>query len=109
MDLLSTEWSDVGGRLVFIAWLFMPVLLLMLVMMCGEWRRAGRVRRFRCRDAGREVEVWFVGNDVRACSAFEPADAIGCRRACRNAAYRRQWEPALRDVSRRSAAAGVVA
>ena len=109
MDMLSTSWSDPGGRLAFIAWLFMPVLVMMLAMMWAEWRRAGRVRRFRCRDAGREVEVWFVGNEVRACSAFEPPGAVACRRACRNAAYRRQWEPALSRFSRRPPGSGVAA
>ncbi len=24
MDMLSTDWTDSGGRLAFIAWLFMP-------------------------------------------------------------------------------------
>jgi hypothetical protein len=101
MDMLNTNWTDPGGRLTFIAWLFMPVFVMMLAMMWAEWRRAGRVRRFRCRDAGREVEVWFVGSEVRACSAFESPRAIACRRACGNAAYRRQWEPALPVLSRR--------
>jgi hypothetical protein len=109
MAPFTTDWSDPAGRLVFIVWLFMPVILIMLAMLCGERHRAGRMRRFRCRDAGKEVEVWFVGNEVRACSAFEPPDAIACRRACRDAAYRRQWEPALPELSRRPPASGAAA
>ena len=109
MDMFTTDWVDPAGRLAFIAWLFMPVFLMMLAMVCGEWRRAGRVRRFRCRDAGKEVEVWFVANEVRACSVFEPPGAIACRRACRDAAYRRQWEPALPVFSRRPPASGAAA
>src|SRR6266540_2253795 len=98
MDMLSTDWTDSGGRLAFIAWLFMPILVMMLAMMWAEWRRAGR-----------EVEVWFIGSEVRACSAFEPSGAVACRRACRNAAYRRQWEPALSRLFRRPPTSGVAA
>ncbi len=101
MDILTPDVADTQGRLAFLVWLFMPFVLMALAILWGERRRAGRVRRFRCRDADREVEVLFVGNEVRACSAFEPAHAVTCGKACRNAAYRRQWEPALPVLSRR--------
>ena len=109
MELFTNHWDDSASRLVFVVGLFMPVILIMLAMLCGERYRAGRMRRFRCRDAGKEVEVWFVGDEVRACSAFDPPDAIACRRACRDAAYRRQWEPALPVLSRRPPASGAAA
>jgi hypothetical protein len=63
--------------------------------MLDAWRRSPRVRRFWCHNAKRNVEVTFVGGDVRACSAFDAPGAVTCSRACRNATYRRQWEPAL--------------
>lgn len=109
MELFASDWTDRGSRLVFIVGLFMPVILIMLAILCGDRYRAGRVRRFRCRDAGKEVEVWFVGDEVRACSAFEPPDAITCRRACRDSAYRGQWEPAPPVLARRPPASGVAA
>ena len=109
MDMLSTDWTTASGRMAFIAWLFVPLLLMALAIAWGEWRRAGRVRRFWCRDAGRTVTVWFVAKEARACSAFEPVDAITCRRACRDAAYRRQREPVLLGFSRRPPASGAAA
>ena len=109
MELFTNHWDDSASRLVFVVGLFMPVILIILAMLCGERYRAGRMRRFRCRDAGKEVEVWFVGDEVRACSAFEPPRAITCRRACRDASYRRQWEPALPVLSRRPPTSGAAA
>jgi hypothetical protein len=32
---------------------------------------------------------------VLSCSRFEPPSAIACQRHCLNAAFRRQWPPAL--------------
>ncbi len=81
---------DTVQRLTFLGWLSTPLVLAVLVILWDAWKERGRVRRFWCRDAGRDVEVLFVGNHVRACSAFEPMHAITCERNCRNAAYRRQ-------------------
>lgn len=61
-------------------------------------------RRFWCGWSGRDVEVAFVERGfpgipwavaVRSCSAFDPPTAIECRRQCVDAAFRRQWAPAL--------------
>ena len=70
------------GRVLFIAWLFMPAFVALVGMVLLEWRRATRTRRLWCGTAGRTVNVMFVADTVRACSAFEPADAITCGRAC---------------------------
>ncbi|MBI1847448.1 MAG: hypothetical protein HYR86_10815 [Candidatus Rokubacteria bacterium] len=108
MDMLdasidaSGSWAGPAGRMVFLAALFLPVIVLGLAIALADRRPAPRVRRFWCRGAGREVEVLFVEREVRACSAFEPARAITCRRACLDGAYRRQWEPALPVFSRRT-------
>jgi nucleotide-binding universal stress UspA family protein len=72
----------------------------------GEPREGGRLvrRQFWCALHRREVEVDFVEHglpgfprsvSVQSCSAFEPATAITCPRRCTDAAFRRQWEPAL--------------
>jgi hypothetical protein len=100
MESFETAAFDVD-RMGFIVGIFAPVILMILAVGWSEWRRAPRVRRFRCRDAGRDVEVTFVANEVRACTAFETASGVACRRACRDGAYRRQWEPALPVYSRR--------
>lgn len=71
-----------AGRLLFIAWLFLPAAIALLGMLVLERRPAVRVRRFWCGTAGRTVQVTFVANTVRSCSAFAPADAITCARAC---------------------------
>jgi len=102
MDILTPDVANTDGQVAFLVWLFTPFVLMALIVLRDELRRRGRVRRFRCRDAGREVEVLFVGNEVRACTAFDPMDAVTCDKACRNAAYRRQWEPALPVFSRRA-------
>jgi len=63
-----------------------------------------RYRVFRCPLMKREVEVefeehrclgvrWSVA--VKSCSGFEVPTAIGCRRACVDSAFRRQWEFSL--------------
>jgi hypothetical protein len=63
-----------------------------------------RTRRFRCALQRRDVEVnfqergllWFGRPvEVISCTAFDQPSAIECRRPCLNAAFRRQWEPAL--------------
>lgn len=65
-----------------------------------EPARPGPRRRFWCAQMQREVEVEFVGRraipgsamaGVRRCSAFEPAEAITCRRACVDSLFRSRW------------------
>ena len=62
---------------------------------------ATRRRRFRCAEAGREVEVLFEqrglpglrwSEAVKSCPVFEPGNPIACRRHCLSAKFRRQWE-----------------
>lgn len=74
-----------AGRLLFIAWLFAPAVVALVAMAVLERRPGVCVRRFWCGVAGRDVQVTFVGTIVRSCTAFEPADAITCRRGCRHA------------------------
>ena len=88
METLSSL-SDAASRLVFIGGMFVPVLAMALGMCWGDWRRAPGIRRFRCRETGRQVEVTVGGREVRACSAFEPATAINCGRTCCDRAFRR--------------------
>jgi len=78
-----------AGRLVFIGWLFLPAVFAVLALMLLERRPAVRVRRFWCGIAGRGVEVTFIGNTVRSCSAFSPAEAVTCAHACADS--RRRW------------------
>jgi nucleotide-binding universal stress UspA family protein len=61
-------------------------------------------RRFWCAASGRDVEVAFVerglpgirwARTVRSCTAFNPPTAVECRHQCVDAAFRRQWTPAL--------------
>ena len=72
----------------------------------GAVTRAPRTRRrrFRCAEAGREVEVLFEEGGllgmpwsaaVKSCPVFEPGTAIACRRHCLSAKFRRQWKSAL--------------
>lgn len=102
MDILNPSMAETDFRALFLVSLFLPFLLMGLAIIWNERRRAGFVRRFRCREAGREVEVLFVDNEVRGCTAFHPAEAVTCRRQCQSGAYRRQWEPALPVFSRRT-------
>ena len=73
----------------------------------ARWRRG-----FRCPLMKREVEVEFEGRRVlgvrwpvavKSCTAFESPEAIECRRACVDRAFRRQWESALPVHGRRMA------
>jgi hypothetical protein len=63
-----------------------------------------RRSHFWCALMEQEVEVEFemqrllgfstpVG--VRRCSAFDPPEAVACRRRCLDHQFRRQWPPAL--------------
>jgi hypothetical protein len=101
--MFTADWTDPIGRLAFIWWLFSPFVVLLLLMALGERRPMPRVRRFWCRTAGREVEATFVANHVCACTAFDPASAIGCERSCHSAAFRGQWKWAVPVFSRRRA------
>ncbi len=60
--------------------------------------------RVWCSAVGAEVEVEYElrglpgfrhSSAVRACSVFEPGEAVACRRRCLDSAYRKQWEPPL--------------
>jgi hypothetical protein len=93
--MLNADWIEPAGRLTFIWLLFAPSVVLFLMILLEAWRPKSRVRRFWCHNARRNVEVTFAGGGVCACSAFDTPEAVTCSRACRNAAYRRQWEPAL--------------
>ena len=77
------------GRMLFIAWLFLPAMVLVAGLALFD-RRPARVRRLWCRTAGREVEATFIANTVRACTAFEPVGAITCGRACEGTDHRRR-------------------
>ena len=61
-------------------------------------------RHFWCAFSRQEVEVEFEVRGlpgfrypvaVVSCPAWDPPTAIGCRRPCRHAAFRRQWPWAL--------------
>ena len=78
------------GRMLFIAWLFLPAVVLLVGLALFDRRPALRVRRLWCGTAGREVEATFIANTVRACTAFEPVDAITCGRACEGTDHRRR-------------------
>jgi hypothetical protein len=69
--------------------------------------KPGPRRRFWCSEARREVEVEFERRrpvpwstpGVRRCSAFEPPEAITCRRECADPLFRLQRTiPAFRGA-----------
>ena len=84
-------------------------LLVLIVLVLGSERGflfgvTRRHRAFRCPLMKREVEVEFEERRclgvrcsvaVKSCTGFEVATAVGCRRACVDSAFRRQWEFAL--------------
>lgn len=84
-------------------------LLVLVVLVLGSERALlfGATRRhrvFRCPLMQREVEVEFEEHRclgvrcsaaVKSCTGFEEPTAIGCRRACVDSAFRRQWEFSL--------------
>lgn len=76
------------GRVLFIAWLFLPAVVLLLGMALLDSGRQVRVRRFWCDTARQVVRVVFVDSTVRACSAFEPAGAVTCSRQCLDSSRR---------------------
>ena len=68
-----------------------------------------RRRHFWCATGGERVDVEFEERGmpgfrtiaVLSCSRFEPPSAIACQRRCLDAAFRRQWPPALPVGGRR--------
>ena len=62
-----------------------------------------RRRHFWCATGREGVDVEFEEQGlpgfrtiaVLSCSRFEPPSAIACQRRCLDAAFRRQWPPAL--------------
>jgi len=83
-------------------------LVLMIVLLALSAPRfhwlVRRRRSFWCSLAQRGVEVVFEERGlpgvrrtaaVLGCSAYDSPEGIACARRCRDAAFRRQWEPAL--------------
>jgi len=80
-----------------IDWLaLLPAALLVAIIAVAivAARRAERWS-FWCAIAGRDVVAEARGGCVQSCSAFEDPTAITCARRCADAAFRRQWPPAL--------------
>jgi len=78
--------------------------LLLLLPLAIPRLVARRRRNFWCATGGERVDVEFEERGlpgfrkaiaVLSCSRFEPPSAIACQRHCLNAAFRRQWPPAL--------------
>jgi hypothetical protein len=100
------------GRVLFIAWLFLPAVVLVLGIALLDWGRQVRVRRFWCDTAREVVRIVFVDGTVRACSAFEAAGAVTCGWACldtgrrppRHAARRREKEVTMTPPEKARAA-----
>lgn len=98
---IEPAWSE-GLTDVFVVAQFAAFLGIVLLLVMT--RSSGRRRGFWCALAQREVEVEFserglpgfrraVG--VKRCSAFDPPEAIECRRQCLDASFREQWQPAM--------------
>jgi len=111
-EAVATAWTqgiaDALGWGVLLSLLFLFPLVVL-------FSRAIRRRRFWCAQSGREVEVELEERGlpgfrravaVRSCSVFDPPAAIGCRRRCLDADFRRPWEPALLVHVRDGAHAG---
>ena len=93
---LAQEWDVLMRTLrTDLTWLAaLGALGLVIGGLVAESGRAFRLRRFWCPVMGRDVQVLleeagFPGFrqvlGVKECSAFEPGQAITCRRACRDA------------------------
>ena len=95
--------QGVAELLAYVAIVVAALLLLSLALLVTQ---AKRHRHFYCAQSGLDVEVEFderglpgmrraVG--VLSCSAFEPPDAVRCKRRCLNEDARRLWQawPAL--------------
>ena len=78
------------GRVLFIAWMFLPAVVVLVAVALLDRRPAIRVRRFWCGIAGRDVEVTFRADAISACTAFEPVGAITCGRTCLETVHRRR-------------------
>jgi hypothetical protein len=97
---LARDWDELmRGLSAVLAWTaWLGVLVVSLGTGIGASRRAVRPRRFWCPWVGRDVEALFEERGppgfrqtlrVAACSAFEPASAVACRRGCTDATCRR--------------------
>jgi hypothetical protein len=101
---LAQDWEELMGVLWSgLAWTTLAVTLAVVLgsLVAGS-RRALRTRHFWCPSIGRDVQVLFEEWGppgfrevlrVAECSAFEPASAIVCRRACVDATCRRPAAP----------------
>ena len=76
-------------------WLALLPAALVVAVAVALVLRGRRRRSFWCAGVEREVVVEFRHGHVRSCTAFEEPSAIACARRCRDAAFRRQWPPAL--------------
>ena len=98
-----------GYATIFVIGQIVALALIALLLVVGEWTalfgRARHRRAFHCSHAGREVDVefadlrlfgWRRPTHVVCCSAFDPASAITCRRACLASAFR-QKRPVFGD------------
>jgi hypothetical protein len=96
---LGQDWEELMGALsAILGWMGgLGVLAMALGSVIAASCRAVRPRHFWCSSAGRDVEVLFEESGppgfrqtlrVVACSAFEPASAVACRRSCKDATYR---------------------
>jgi len=88
--------------------------LLLLLPLAVPRLFARRRRHFWCATARERVDVEFEARGlpgfrsaiaVLSCSKFEPPSAIACQRRCLDAAFRRQWPPALPVGGRRTGGA----
>lgn len=104
LDLAWTAWiQDVADVVAWTIplWIGFAALTFLIPLALAH-----TVRRhsFWCRDGRREVEVKFEERGlpgfrralaVRACSRFDPPNAVCCRRRCLDPDFRSKWEPAL--------------
>jgi hypothetical protein len=93
----------VQGVIAGLALGLLAVLLLLLPLAIPRFF-VRRRRHFWCATARERVDVEFEDRGlpgfrnaiaVLSCSRFEPPSAIACQRRCLDAAFRRQWPPAL--------------
>ena len=99
---MEVEEVVVQGVTVGLALGLLGFLLLLLPLAIP--RLICRRRNFWCATGGERVDVEFEERGlpgfsttiaVLSCSRFEPPSAIACQRQCLDAAFRRQWPPAL--------------
>jgi hypothetical protein len=92
------------GSCLLVAGMPLLVALLLVAVVAVAEPRVLR-RHFWCALRRRDVEVEFATHGVLprpcgvvSCSAFEPADAVGCRRRCLDPAFRHQWPAPLAEL-----------